>query len=1055
MKKSKEYKVNKESIATLLAIVALIALTIVFIPLSFNVTAEDYATYADDVILDETDVPTLAEPFVVESYLIKYKSAPGGVDDQYVVDTKIFEAGQPIIKTGEESVITPPSDMGNAHIDYWYIEGGDKDAQFIFNTPADRDLTLVAHWSDSYWVYFESAGTAVDSQLVERGKTAFAPDAPSRVGFDFAGWTLTPPAGQTFEFSTPITGEITLTAKWTGRSDTPYTIVIWLEKPNFEGAPTPGNIGDYHYVASFGATGTAGTTTAYTGLSSLPAAVQNLFASTGGNTSALKYAALQSVDNREIKGNGSTVVNVYAMRKVYTYSFPFPAGNNSWYMTIDGDKDTDGNLNKYGSGATYPVYSFRAKYEQNVSAKWPSGYGVTHVLSGSDRYLHWGSNTEMNQIVESTNLMSKRTVIDSSLLPANGSNASALTFTMQTTNAAPVEFRYFVELMPGETAATPTITYGTGANQKTYVEMEIYRQIMNDGTYAKRINGLKPVNDNNPGLYNLNGTAYVQSSSGSIRIFFYDRNVFDLTFIDNLPDGVGGPVTGMPGNRLNIMNGAPVGAAPAANPALAGHVFKGWYRDADGNEPFDFAMTMPNSNVAVFAKWTPVDYIVTYYGALNIKADKINVPGNPQPIGKGQQVAFAEAPYTQGQVVPGKGEFETWYIRVGNSWGKWPESRPVTGDLELFAGFKTDGFTLTYNVAPGSGAPVDADVYWLGRLTRLAYDVGITPPAGKVLIGWNAWYNGISVSDAAVIHFPGNYYPIQGNTTMTAVYADIASAIRIVYHSNYPDAAHREDVVSYWVLADTDENIRLKGEIFTLSNAGLTGWKTAADGITANYSLGQAIAAPSGELHLYGHWRTDAYSITFTVSGAGGVLRDSDNSSADTIKYSLINGGTLWTVAVTRGVPEPVPAAGFIFKGWRQNSASGELVTLPLDNVTRVWQNFLYVAAFEEKEKEDDNEEVSPNPPPVIITIESPNVPSPLPSSEPEEPVELETPNVPLEEFPEPEEPIEIKDPETPIGSFPKTGVTTIYNILFIIGAVIAAAGLAIKLFLQLPSRKK
>jgi len=64
----------------------------------------------------------------------------------------------------------------------------------------------------TYTVTFNPAGgSAVTSQTVEEGKTATKPADPTRNGFTFLGWYLN---GSAYNFSAPVTGDITLVAQW-------------------------------------------------------------------------------------------------------------------------------------------------------------------------------------------------------------------------------------------------------------------------------------------------------------------------------------------------------------------------------------------------------------------------------------------------------------------------------------------------------------------------------------------------------------------------------------------------------------------------------------------------------------------------------------------------------------------------------------------------------------------------------------------------------------------------------------------------------------------------
>lgn len=78
-------------------------------------------------------------------------------------------------------------------------------------------LSLTAN----YTVTFDTnGGSKVNSQTVPYGETAEAPAIPAKTGYTFAGWYL---EGEKFNFSTPVTKDMTLTAKWTANQ---YTITF-------------------------------------------------------------------------------------------------------------------------------------------------------------------------------------------------------------------------------------------------------------------------------------------------------------------------------------------------------------------------------------------------------------------------------------------------------------------------------------------------------------------------------------------------------------------------------------------------------------------------------------------------------------------------------------------------------------------------------------------------------------------------------------------------------------------------------------------------------------
>jgi len=85
--------------------------------------------------------------------------------------------------------------------------------EYDFNTLVTGDFTLYAKWEQLMRVTFNSdGGTAFPFQNMKSGEPATEPnDIPVKRNYTFLGWFL----GETkYDFSTPVTGNITLKAKW-------------------------------------------------------------------------------------------------------------------------------------------------------------------------------------------------------------------------------------------------------------------------------------------------------------------------------------------------------------------------------------------------------------------------------------------------------------------------------------------------------------------------------------------------------------------------------------------------------------------------------------------------------------------------------------------------------------------------------------------------------------------------------------------------------------------------------------------------------------------------
>ena len=112
---------------------------------------------------------------------------------------------------------------------FWYLGEDEQNATaYDFNTPVTENITLTAKWNiNKYTVTFNSyGGTPVPpAQEVEYGHTATKPADPTLKGYTFAFWYLGEDEqnATAYDFNTPVTENITLTAKWTQNT---YTVTF-------------------------------------------------------------------------------------------------------------------------------------------------------------------------------------------------------------------------------------------------------------------------------------------------------------------------------------------------------------------------------------------------------------------------------------------------------------------------------------------------------------------------------------------------------------------------------------------------------------------------------------------------------------------------------------------------------------------------------------------------------------------------------------------------------------------------------------------------------------
>lgn len=125
-----------------------------------------------------------------------------------------------IVGTSSHYVPTKPADPVKPGFGFsgWYT---DKECTQAFDWTSEvaKHTTLYAGWSETFYtVSFDfdgGIGNVSDLRIAE-GNTATAPANPTKEGFDFDGWYN---GDEKFEFSTPITSDITLKAHWKEASE--------------------------------------------------------------------------------------------------------------------------------------------------------------------------------------------------------------------------------------------------------------------------------------------------------------------------------------------------------------------------------------------------------------------------------------------------------------------------------------------------------------------------------------------------------------------------------------------------------------------------------------------------------------------------------------------------------------------------------------------------------------------------------------------------------------------------------------------------------------------
>ena len=128
-----------------------------------------------------------------------------------------------------DTIVAKPDDPSKEG--YNFIGWFDGDKEYKFTEKVTEELTLIAKYEKipenvkTYTVTFDSdGGTKIGNKVIEEGKTVTKPTNPTKTGYSFVSWQLD---GKDYDFSTPITKNITLKANW--KQLNKYTITFDLD----------------------------------------------------------------------------------------------------------------------------------------------------------------------------------------------------------------------------------------------------------------------------------------------------------------------------------------------------------------------------------------------------------------------------------------------------------------------------------------------------------------------------------------------------------------------------------------------------------------------------------------------------------------------------------------------------------------------------------------------------------------------------------------------------------------------------------------------------------
>ena len=212
------------------------------------------------------------------------------------------------------------------------------------------------------WVTFDSdGGSAIDSQFVFDKISLNDQTTPTKPGYTFDGWYN---GTEKVENDATISSPMTLTAHWTPEKVS-YTVIHWWENADDDG---------YLFHESETKKGLTGSETEAVE-KSYTVDGKNIF----GESVKDKVFTASTISQKTIKGDGSTIVNVYYKRKTYTMHFKKEKNSRTDLSTI---------TKKWGqsiSKTEWPAYDGNSNWKIREGSFWKS-----------DRYIAFTSTMPMN-----------------------------------------------------------------------------------------------------------------------------------------------------------------------------------------------------------------------------------------------------------------------------------------------------------------------------------------------------------------------------------------------------------------------------------------------------------------------------------------------------------------------------------------------------------------------------------------------------------------------------------------------------------------------------------
>lgn len=396
---------------------------------------------------------------------------------------------------------------------------------------------------------------------------------PVREGYIFDVWLPSVPS------TMPVNG-MTCVAQWIEEGDTPYTIVYWHENADDDGYT--------QYATKTMKTKTGAVVSGRSG---------DTF--TGSNDTEHKnhFTFDRADQNVTVEGDGTTVVNVYYKRKVYTTTFDLGSysGTSTKRMTIGGKT--------YTSLSGSEKYKIVAKYGATIAHLWP----LEENFEADDHFYRWQYTSSSNYWVTKQHYMTNQYLLNNTLR-ANYKDLSS-----------EIIAYYMLESFDQSPSNPEGGSFEAGNFRKKYNGVYYDMSTLYSQKVTSTLDAWSTQKE-------LDGTKIVKmvedaSTNPDSVYMYYTRNRHVLTVYTGPTEKihtVSNVMFEQPLRWFQELAGYMAGGVPKAPADLeeGAYQFAGWYSTAEfyeGTEVDLNTFIMPDNDAFLYAKWVPVTRTVRTY----------------------------------------------------------------------------------------------------------------------------------------------------------------------------------------------------------------------------------------------------------------------------------------------------------------------------------------------------------------------------------------------------------------------------------------------------------